>query len=279
MLLNTIKNLTRDIEVTSNMVQKGNTTLTGITIGNGVMRPTVYMEHYEDVFERDGYEAVAREMIKVCKEASKHEELDVKEMLSWDYAKDNMLLCIAPKGINDGYVTIPYLDLELYFRVIVSLQEDGAGSYKVNESMLYTWNVTTEDLLTVTETNEYIAESMREMMIAMMEEDGMPRKMLEALLDTSTPDQTVVSNKHKFYGAAVLYNKDLLKEVADKYESDLYIIPSSIHELIATPIFNESTVEDMSTMVKEVNETQVASEEVLSNHVYVFHRDTMEIDW
>ena len=145
--------------------------------------------------------------------------------------------------------------------------------------MLSSWCAIEEDLLDIAmQTNKYKADSMRETMIKIMIEDGMPEEYIEEIRNSDSPDQTVVTNENNINGASAIYNKKILKEVADKYESDLYIIPSSIHEILLLPTtYGEK--EDMDNMVREVNATQVEPNEVLADHVYIFKRDTMEIEW
>ena len=75
---------------------------------------------------------------------------------------------------------------------------------------------------------------------------------------------------------------DLLSEVAEIYEDDLVIIPSSIHELLIVPKDNipeEYTLEHFDAMIQEVNETQLPDDEILSDHAYWYHRDTKEITY
>lgn len=279
LLLNTIKNLVEyDMEVTSNVVQKGNVFYTGISIGKGSIRPTVYMENYEDLFQEKGCMAVAEKMIEDCNSVVKP-NIDIELCSSWNYVKDNILLCIAPYGTNNGNVTIPYLDLELYFRVDLKNAGVQDGTFRVSKNIFDTWEITKEELLeTALSTNKYIAESMRETMIQMMFEDGMPEEIIEDFRNSNDPDQTLISNANKLHGAAAIYDKSLLKEVADKYESDLYIIPSSIHELIAAPTENVDK-EDIDRMIQDVNRTQLEPSEILSDHAYIFRRDTMDIEW
>ena len=280
MLLNVIKNMVDlDVQVDVQTVNKGNKILTGISIGKGNVRPVVYVENYQDLFEEKGYIEVASEMIKACKEATEKHNFntyDIEKMTSWDYAKEHLLLCIAPVGTNDGYMTIPYLDLELYFRVEVV--ED--GNYKVKEEMLNAWNVTKEDILNAAlETNTYVSYSMLDMLIDMLKEEDAPYEMIEQMKqDSKSNYQTVLTNKDKTLGASAIYKTEILKEIADKYENDLYIIPSSIHELIVIPKEGMSIAE-MNAMIRETNETQVKLEEVLSDHVYIFNRETMKIEW
>ena len=275
LLLNTIKGMVdNETTVTLNLVQKGNVTLTGISIGKDSVIPTVYVENYEDLYESDGYEAVAREMINLC-ESARIPNFSTESIMTLDYAKKNLQLCVEPKGINKNYVTIPYLDLDLYFRVRVS----NDGTYKVKKEMLMSWGITKTDLLDIVEeTNKYITESMKEMMIQLMIEGGASDEDIEEIRNNNNPDQTVITNTDKLFGASAIYNKEILKEVADKYESDLYVLPSSIHEILLIPI-SIGDKEEIDSMVREVNETQVSPQEVLSNHAYIFRKDTMKIEW
>ena len=276
MLLNTIKNMVEtDVKVDVQMVQKGNRTLTGISIGKEDIRAMVYMENYEDLFNEEGYIAVARDMIEICKEANGKYFFNKEEITTWDYAKEHLVLCIAPAGTNNGFVTIPYLDLELYFRVEVSEE----GTYKVKEEILGMWNVTKEDILRIAlETNEYFATSMKDTMLEILTKQNAPDYMIAEMMDSVAINQIVLTNQSKLFGAAAIYKTDMLKEIADEYENDLYIIPSSIHELIVTPK-EKMSVEEMSAFIKETNETQVDPEDRLSDHVYIFNRDTMKIEW
>lgn len=277
-LLNTIQNLMSDVKVTSQTVQKGNETLVGISIGSGDVRPIMYLKNYENLFEKEGYLAVAKQMIEDYKQVGSPKlNADFNEFSK--YAKDNLILCIAPFGTNNGNVTVPYLDLELYFRIDMKNAGVPDGTCKVTEQMFKIWNITKETLIDAAlERSNFVTESMREMMIRMMLEDGVPEEFIEEIKKDTSPDQVIFSNETKLYGASAIYDKSILKEVADKYKSDLYIIPSSIHEvlLVSTQFGNK---EDMDDMVRTVNRTELQPSEVLSDHAYIFRRDTMDIEW
>lgn len=82
----------------------------------------------------------------------------------------------------------------------------------------------------------------------------------------------VATNTAKINGAAVLLYPGFLKDCADRTGGDFYILPSSVHETIFIPADGKRQIQELAAMVKEVNETQVLPEEVLSDSVYLYHR-------
>ena len=55
------------------------------------------------------------------------------------------------------------------------------------------------------------------------------------------------------------------------FRSNLYIIPSSIHEVILLPDSGkEPDATALKEMIREVNSTQVAPEEILSDNLYYY---------
>ena len=87
-------------------------------------------------------------------------------------------------------------------------------------------------------------------------------------VEPAMPGVYVCTNESKHHGASVLMYPDFMDEVADKLGGDFYIIPSSIHETLLFPAKDVENYHDLEAMVREVNETQVAPEERLSDNVY-----------
>ena len=76
----------------------------------------------------------------------------------------------------------------------------------------------------------------------------------------------VISNTRYTPGAACLLYPELRKRVEALIDGDFFIIPSSIHELILLPANKEP--EFFISMLREVNESQVPKEDVLSDNLY-----------
>ena len=69
-----------------------------------------------------------------------------------------------------------------------------------------------------------------------------------------------------------------LKEFADRTGADFYILPSSIHETLLIPVADNMELDYLTSMVREVNATQVTPEEQLSDNVYIYRRATDSIE-
>lgn len=84
----------------------------------------------------------------------------------------------------------------------------------------------------------------------------------------------VITNQQKQYGASALLYEDCFRSLADQEDRDLYILPSSIHELIAVPVAT-GDLTGLQDIVREINCTKdvISPDEVLSNNVYRYSRD------
>lgn len=83
----------------------------------------------------------------------------------------------------------------------------------------------------------------------------------------------VLSNERKYLGAATLLYHNQLRKIGEKLKRDFFILPSSIHELIIIPHEGDTTKEELTKMVQEVNKTQLAAEDLLSDHAYFYKRN------
>ena len=86
----------------------------------------------------------------------------------------------------------------------------------------------------------------------------------------STMKFHVITNSHKCKGAACILDRKALRSFTRAYDTNmLVVLPSSIHEMMIAPYDNGIDLDNLSAMVKEINETQVAPEERLTDRAYV----------
>ena len=87
---------------------------------------------------------------------------------------------------------------------------------------------------------------------------------------------SVISNEKGINGAASMLYENELHELAESLESDLYILPSSVHEVIAVSS-DMGSPEMLAQMVVEVNMQEVSLDERLSNQVYHYDKDLRKL--
>ena len=123
-----------------------------------------------------------------------------------------------------------------------------------------------------------VVQSMNEVMRDMFVADGMPMELADLMVGEQEPETTlwVISNERKIEGAASILYEDKLHSLAEKGGTDLYILPSSIHEVIAVSV-EMGEPEELAQMVSEINMDQVDLSERLSNQVYHYDKDLRRI--
>lgn len=87
----------------------------------------------------------------------------------------------------------------------------------------------------------------------------------------------VLSNQEGVYGASVMLYEGYFDRLAQEAGSDLYILPSSIHEVLAVEA-DGLNPEELKAMVKMINDTEVPEDEVLSETVYRYRRGTHQLE-
>lgn len=231
--------------------------------GESNAKPTLYIG--EDAPTKP--EEIADYLINIYKNASSF-SFDVNSITDWNRVKDNLILGVCGTG-KEQIACKTVLDLDLFARIILNDSVIGNGSIKVTEDILRTWGKSLDEVLEVAAENikkDVVAQDIRTLIFGIL---GNEAKALD--LDNLEAPMIVITNNSKSLGAGQMFNTEVLEKVANQLDSDLYILPSSIHEII---VVAESLgpVEPLAEMVKEVNATQVAPEEVLTNSVYKFDR-------
>ena len=81
----------------------------------------------------------------------------------------------------------------------------------------------------------------------------------------------VLTNSRGYLGAAAMLYEGVLERFSARVGADLYILPSSIHEVILLP-FQGQKKEFLQEMVEEINKKEVPCSDILSNRVYQYSK-------
>ena len=89
----------------------------------------------------------------------------------------------------------------------------------------------------------------------------------------------VATNEHRMFGARVMCRKDVLRGIAGGFGRNLYILPSSVHELILLKDEGKMDINHMKETVRWVNGSAeiMKEEDILSDSVYYYDRGLGEI--
>ena len=176
-----------------------------------------------------------------------------------------------------------FQDLSIIYKLVINADAESIQSIKVTNSLAERLGMNEEQLF------KYAAENtrrilpprirnMNDVMKEMFLSDGMPEEIAEMMIREVPPEQTlwIISNNRGIDGAVSMLYENELHELAENLESDLYILPSSVHEVLA--VSTELTdPEELAQMVAEVNMQKVALEERLSNQVYHYDKDLRKL--
>ena len=197
----------------------------------------------------------------------------------FDLIKDSVIMRVINTEMNSGALKdMPHRnveDLSLIYSVLLRRDYDDAlGTVKINNQMMETWGVTEDELYktAVENTPRLLPTSIRPM-----------QEVLGDLIATGVSeggespliDMYIITNEEKTNGAAVPFcDKASIDGLCDRLGKGLILLPSSIHELIALPDNNAEGIGDLAELIQHVNETQVASMEVLGSEPYHYDKET-----
>ena len=189
--------------------------------------------------------------------------------------KKNMFLRLINYEKNRAWLQkLPhrkFLDLA----VVYYIERENMNSYdyivNINNALFAELQMTEEELYQLALRNSMEKKKSEIQKI----QDMMPKCLWCLLGITEEPEvpMYVLTNENKKYGASCLLYENVLKELAEQVEDDLYILPSSIQEVVVIPKSFVSDMERLKELVKEVNQDMVQEEEVLGDSVYCYDRE------
>ena len=244
------------IEAKATDVNKNGIIKHGICVGSGDVRPTIYVDNMEGTPEE-----VANQVAKIAADALPVDFGDVKSLIT----RENILATVQAKVVPlssylDDKVYREFLDLAIVYYIPVS----NDGTITITERLLKDTGIDENELYE--KAMSHTTTEFKDMVDIMVEMMGLPEEMAETM---GKGQQIVITNMDKKLGSIALAGN--LDEVCEMLDTDeIYIMPSSIHELIAVRANGE--VEEFRGMVSEVNDTQVAPEERLSYNVYEYRK-------
>lgn len=249
----------------------------GITVSEkGIhISPTIYLEEYFQQFqEGKPIEKIVEKILQLYEEVKCSHPCEESLLQNYEELKGKFACKLIHRGKNEKLLNdipyVPWMDLAIVVFVLLEVSPYGTATVLVRKEHLEIWGLTEAQLFDEAKKNTpillpYQFCPMRKLL----------REICPYAVDEGEEEEKslyVLSNKLRSFGAASMLYDGILEKVGQKLGENYYILPSSIHEVIVVPESKSPVKQDLEEMVREINETQVEEEEVLSDRVYYFSR-------
>ena len=246
--------------------------------------PRIYLEgYYKKYVDGDEINTLVDTFVN-CYEKNQIiiENCDFDFFKDYERVKDRIFFKVINKEKNEELLKeVPYrefLDLAIvyYYLLDEKLIKENLSTILITNKILEMWEINEEEIKSAAFINTpqlfpLKVESMERVLTRLLGRNIFIDIDTEAL--SCTP-LYVISNDRLMYGAGAMLYKDALKNIAGRTGEDMYIIPSSINELIVAPVsFLETDfIISLKDMINMVNKNEVAEQEVLSNNLYFYSK-------
>ena len=272
--------------------------------------PTICLEPFYTEHETGkSLQEIIQEIYTLYRENEKQLRFDFDIFSDYEKVRDRIVFKLINTKANRKLLRdvphIPFLDLSIVFYCIFDNEYMGTATALIHNIHMNMWEVTKEQLYEAAKVNtpKLLGCELREMNDLLHEillgdirktvcENSVGYDSEEEVIDAEEVasglmknmeivrqqiSMYVLTNKQRMNGAASILYGDLIKDFANILKRDLFIIPSSVHEVILVPADDTIERQELNEMVRSVNETDLKEVDVLSDHVYYYSRQDDKI--
>lgn len=262
------KHVDENVDITFREVRKNNGVCKNactIRINDAQVAPTVYLEPYYDYYlHGEAVSESAENIINYCRQKTPDTTFPDNFFCNYDSVRNRLGIKLIGTKANKGFLKgVPHVDFEDLSAIFYYLIEDpafGNGMIIVKNKDIKRWAKNEQELYR--EVLENCAQMLPPVLRPLSE-------VLEVICPETEGNLYLLTNESALFGAAAILYPGMLQEITKTLGGAYFILPSSVHELILLPDSGEEA-EELLRIVTEINHTQVAEEEILTDAVYKF---------
>lgn len=228
------------------------------------LAPVIY---YEDSWTED--EIVERTVKAYCDALEGGvPDLSIEKIFTKEYVLEHVWPCIVNMETNaemlkDALHTHYLADLVITYKVEVDMYNSGNldGAITLKNRHLEHLGLTLADIH-----NTAIENVQGKGRISPL---GNIVKAMRPDIEVPDSPMLMISNEKMWYGTSVIFDEaimDVLKRLGE-----VYIIPSSVNELLVAPVCGEGEEKDLIDLIRMTNREQLTAEEFLSDNLFKFN--------
>ncbi len=264
--------------------------LDGLTIlepGSNVS-PTIYLNHYYGHYQKGStFASLQSKILQYYFDHSSVRTVDTSFFSHFDNIRARIAYKLIHYGKNKELLAeiphLPFLDLAIIFYCLMQSGNSSHASILIYNEHLAYWDIPKEALFALAQKNTplllpHTFDSLADLILPtmkMLPDEG--RHTAQKPLDSEMVPMYVLTNRQRLNGACCILYPDVLGQIANQFQDSLYILPSSIHEVIILPASCAGDATELADLVREVNLTEVSPEEILSDSVYCYNQEDGKI--
>lgn len=188
---------------------------------------------------------------------------------SWEGVKDKVYPCLAPRRWvrvrGQAVVYRRFFDLAVYYNVRTDTTGDDIAHTWVDVTLMHVWGIDMQTL------HGQALENAKK--------DGYTIRGIGECTGTDPMPfgPYVMTNRYCFYGAAGLLDRTMIAQFAETKGTGIYILPSSVHELMLLPATKRDDRKILNEMTRDINQWGATPDERLADHAYFYEPVTDNI--
>lgn len=249
-------------------------------------KPQIYVNDIYEEYKKCGDLKEALEMAAQTLVDAYQDRIKEKADNILDQVKDKLFIQLINTEQNKELLkTLPhrqFQDLSIVYRIAAEIHAKEIRSALVDNKLAKRIGMKENELYEAAIINTKrlfppVTKSMNEVLFDLVG-DLMPAESMSEVVGEEPFGKLmyVISNKQQVNGAASILYEEELHTLAEKLGTDLYIMPSSIHEAIAVST-EMGDPDELAEMVADINMSVVRLDERLSNQVYHYDKELRKI--
>ena len=175
------------------------------------------------------------------------------------------------ESLVEQSISKEFLDLSAVVRVVLKMDKEGMSSMALSKGAAEILGMTEEEIYAAA-----LANTLRLFPPKLMNLGRYVEMRIGAELPLGEDEVTtyILTNQKEVDGAIYFMSPEVVGAIAEALEDDLYILPSSVNEVLLVRASElEDGVDELKEMVRDANETVVAEKDILSYNVYHYDKE------
>lgn len=175
------------------------------------------------------------------------------------------------ESLVEQSISKEFLDLSAVVRVVLKMDKEGMASMALSKGDAEILGMTEEEIYAAALANTLRLFPPKLMNLGRYIEMSIGAKLLLGEDEVTT---YILTNQKEVDGAIYFMSPEVVGAIAEALEDDLYILPSSVNEVLLVRASElEDGVDKLKEMVRDANETVVAEKDILSYNVYHYDKE------